>query len=61
MKAYKEGMQFLSGTSACHWYINENDIPEVKAFQSRYITNSNYATKISSHAYKKFLIQILLC
>jgi len=33
MKQYKDGTQFLSGTSACRWYINENDIPAIKAFQ----------------------------
>lgn len=33
MKLYREQYQFLSGTSACHWYINENDIPEIKVFQ----------------------------
>ncbi|CAN6228936.1 unnamed protein product [Urochloa humidicola] len=33
MKLYKDTYTFLSGTSACRWYINENDIPEIKAFQ----------------------------
>ncbi|KAG2572591.1 hypothetical protein PVAP13_7KG189765 [Panicum virgatum] len=33
MKQYKDGTQFLSGTSACCWYINENDVPAIKAFQ----------------------------
>ncbi|CAO2184320.1 unnamed protein product [Urochloa humidicola] len=33
MKQYKDGTQFLSGTAACRWYINENDIPTIKAFQ----------------------------
>jgi len=36
MKQYKDRTQFLSGTSACRWYINENDIPAIKAFQRRY-------------------------
>ena len=36
MKQYKDGTRFLSGTSACRWYINENDIPAIKAFQRRY-------------------------
>ena len=30
MKQYKDGTQFLSGTSACCWYINENDVPAVR-------------------------------
>ncbi|XP_021308454.1 replication protein A 70 kDa DNA-binding subunit D-like [Sorghum bicolor] len=33
MKTYKNDYKFLSGTSACRWYINQNDIPEIKAFQ----------------------------
>jgi hypothetical protein len=36
MKQYKDGTQFLSGTAACRWYINENDIPAIKVFQRRY-------------------------
>jgi replication factor A1 len=36
MKQYKDGKQFLSGTTACRWYINENDIPAIKAFKRRY-------------------------
>jgi len=36
MKQYKDGTHFLSGTSACRWYINENDIPAIKAFQRSY-------------------------
>lgn len=36
MKIYKNDYKFLSGTSACHWYINQNDIPEIKAFQKWY-------------------------
>jgi replication factor A1 len=36
MKLYKKDLQFLSATSACSWYINENDIPEIKEFQKRY-------------------------
>jgi replication factor A1 len=34
-KLYRGQYKFLSGTSACRWYINENDIPEIKAFQKR--------------------------
>ncbi|CAD6266927.1 unnamed protein product [Miscanthus lutarioriparius] len=33
IKVYKGNYHFLSGTSACRWYINLNDIPEIKAFQ----------------------------
>uniref|UniRef100_A0A804Q5Y3 Replication protein A 70 kDa DNA-binding subunit B/D first OB fold domain-containing protein n=1 Tax=Zea mays TaxID=4577 RepID=A0A804Q5Y3_MAIZE len=33
VKLYKGEYTFLSGTSACRWYINENDIAEIKAFQ----------------------------
>jgi len=33
MKVYKENFKFLSGTSACRWYINENAIPAIKTFQ----------------------------
>jgi len=36
MKCIKESSYFLSGTAACCWYINENDIPEIKIFQKRY-------------------------
>ena len=36
MKQYKDGTQFLSGTSAYCWYINENDVPTIKAFQRRH-------------------------
>jgi hypothetical protein len=36
MKGYREDQQFLSGTSACRWYTNKNNIPEIKAFQKRY-------------------------
>jgi hypothetical protein len=35
MKVYQGDHGFLSGTSACRWYINHNDIPEIKAFQKR--------------------------
>ena len=35
-RQYKDGTHFLSGTAACRWYINENDIPAIKAFQRRY-------------------------
>ncbi|XP_025826565.1 probable replication factor A 73 kDa subunit isoform X1 [Panicum hallii] len=33
VKLYKGHYPFLSGTSACRWYINENDIAEIKVFQ----------------------------
>lgn len=33
MKIYREDYKFLSGTSACRWYINENDIPAMRIFQ----------------------------
>ncbi|KAJ1262075.1 hypothetical protein BS78_09G079600 [Paspalum vaginatum] len=36
MKLYRDEYKFLSGTSACRWYINENDIAEIKAFQKKY-------------------------
>jgi replication factor A1 len=35
VKLYKGHYPFLSGTSACRWYINENDIAEIKIFQKR--------------------------
>lgn len=40
MKTYKNEYKFLSGTSACRWYINQNDIPEIKTFQRWYNTNT---------------------
>ncbi|WVZ78703.1 hypothetical protein U9M48_026370 [Paspalum notatum var. saurae] len=36
MKLYRDEHRFLSETSACRWYINENDIPAIKTFQKRY-------------------------
>ncbi|WVZ79133.1 hypothetical protein U9M48_026744 [Paspalum notatum var. saurae] len=33
MKLYRDEHRFLSGTSACRWYVNENDIPAIKTFQ----------------------------
>jgi hypothetical protein len=39
MKEGKDQRKFLSGTSACRWYINENDISAIKAFQRRYTHN----------------------
>jgi replication factor A1 len=36
MKIYREDYKFLSGTSACRWYINENDIPAMRTFQRGY-------------------------
>lgn len=41
MKIYKNDYKFLSGTSACRWYINQNDIPEIKAFQRWYNNSQN--------------------
>lgn len=54
MKTYKNDYKFLSGTSACRWYINQNDIPEIKAFQRWYNTH----TYSSNHSliYSKILI-----
>jgi replication factor A1 len=37
MKLYQMKHHFLSGTSACRWYINQNDNPEIKAFQKRLV------------------------
>jgi hypothetical protein len=39
MKQYKGSPPFLSGTSACRWYINENDVTEIRDFYKRYYTN----------------------
>ena len=36
LKQYLEDYKFLSGTSACRWYINENDIPAMRTFQRGY-------------------------
>jgi len=32
MKQYKGSPPFLSGTAACRWYINENDVTEIRDF-----------------------------
>ncbi|KAG2613225.1 hypothetical protein PVAP13_4KG345276 [Panicum virgatum] len=45
MKCIKESSYFLSGTSACRWYINENDIPEIKIFQKSLPTIPDQAVK----------------
>lgn len=51
MKTYKNDYKFLSGTSACRWYINQNDIPEIEAFQTWYNTH----TGSSNHSLKKYI------
>ena len=45
MKIYREDYKFLSGTSACRWYINENDIPAMRTFQRGYYFNSEFKFK----------------
>jgi len=42
LKQYLEDYKFLSGTSACRWYINENDIPAMRTFQRGYFFNSEF-------------------
>ncbi|XP_039836830.1 uncharacterized protein LOC120697620 isoform X1 [Panicum virgatum] len=42
MKIYREDYKFLSGTSACRWYINENDIPEMRTSQRGYYFSSEF-------------------
>jgi len=42
MKIYREDYKFLSGTSACRWYINENDIPAMRASQRGYYFSSEF-------------------
>ena len=51
MKGYKEDQQFLGGTSACRWYINEKDIPEIKAFQKRYTSTGQICIHILPISY----------
>jgi hypothetical protein len=29
---------FLSGTTACRWYVNNGDIPEIEKIYNRYAT-----------------------
>ena len=36
MKQYKGSPPFLSGTAACRWYVNENDVTEIRDFYKRY-------------------------
>jgi len=36
MKQYKGSPPFLSGTAACRWYINENDVTEIRDFYKWY-------------------------
>ncbi|KAF0906270.1 hypothetical protein E2562_009647, partial [Oryza meyeriana var. granulata] len=38
--------EFLSGTAACRWYINENDIPEIKMFQKSLPPNAEPIQKL---------------
>ena len=35
LKSYNGSSRFLSGTSACRWYINLAEIPEITAFYTR--------------------------
>ncbi|KAG2644381.1 hypothetical protein PVAP13_2KG411711, partial [Panicum virgatum] len=46
MRQYKDGTHFLSGTAACHWYINENDIPAIQAFQRSLPVDATAVEKI---------------
>ncbi|OEL18025.1 hypothetical protein BAE44_0020955, partial [Dichanthelium oligosanthes] len=36
LKSYSGSTPFLSGTSACRWYINVAEIPEITTFYTRY-------------------------
>jgi hypothetical protein len=45
IKIYREDYKFLSGTLACCWYINENDIPATRTFQRGYYFNSEFKYK----------------
>ena len=45
MKTYREDYKILSGTSACRWYINENDIPAMRTFQRGYSLSSELKYK----------------
>lgn len=44
LKIYREDYKFLNGTSACQWYINENDIPAMRTFQRGIISILNINT-----------------
>jgi replication factor A1 len=55
MKQLKDGKQFLSGTSACRWYINENDIPEIKAFQRRYTSSLQFIFHVPNISYTIYI------
>ena len=48
MRQYKDGTHFLSGTAACRWYINENDIPAIKVFQRRYTLSLQLILHVST-------------
>lgn len=47
MKVYGENFKFLSGTSACRWYINENEIPAIRLFQRGYNFNLISLTQLA--------------
>ena len=42
MKQYKGSPPFLSGTAACRWYINENDVTEIRDFYKWYGYYANH-------------------
>jgi replication factor A1 len=46
MKLYRDKFQFLSGTSACRWYINQNNIPQIKSFQRRYYEHIQFIINV---------------
>ncbi|XP_062203488.1 replication protein A 70 kDa DNA-binding subunit A-like [Phragmites australis] len=56
MKQYK-GPAFLSGTSACRWYINE-DIPHIKEFYARMTSKLEPVEKIELHSNNLIQTQI---
>ena len=51
MRQYKDRTHFLSGTAACRWYINENDIPAIKAFKKRYTLSLQLILHVSAILY----------
>jgi len=50
MKTYKENFKFLSGTSACRWYINQNDIFAIKNSKER----KSFMTCFDINSIKKY-------
>ena len=50
MKTYKENFKFLSGTSACNWYINQNDIFAIKNSKER----KSFMTCFDINSIKKY-------